>query len=232
MTRVVWGDVGDRVFETGVDRGMLYYNNVDGVPWNGLTAVTEAPDGAAVTAYWLDGVKFLEACSGEDYRATLQAYTYPHEFEANDGVSMVRQGMFATAQPRKTFGLSYRSKVGNDVDGVDHGYKLHVVYNVRAGATGVGHTTIAESVTANDFSWTLTATPVPIQGKKPTAHFIFDSRYTLPERLEALENRLYGNDDQEPRLPSIDEIYELFQAPVSLLVVDNGDGVVHRHRSG
>lgn len=210
MSRIAWNAVGQRRFEVGVDRGVLYLDGLDGVPWNGLVSISEAPTGAEVTPYYVDGIKHTNQVSLEEFEATLEAYTYPSEFDRCDGTRPVSNGLFATQQPRVPFGLSYRSKVGNDVDGVNHGYKIHVVYNAVAAPTERVHKTLGEDIDLDNFSWQIYTKPAPMVGQKPTAHFIIDSLETPSDLLAEIEDILYGSDDAMPRLPSANELMYLF----------------------
>lgn len=211
MTRLAWGVVGERVFEAGVDRGVLYIDDADGVAWNGLTAVSESPSGGEVSEHYIDGIKYLVEMTSEEYEATIEAYTYPDEFGVCDGTQSVKNGLFVTNQSRKPFGLCYRTKIGNDVDGVDHGYKLHLVYNVLAAPSERPNNTMSESVDPFNFSWKVTTKPPSFVGYKPTAHLVVDSRETPSDLLIQIEDILYGTATTGARLPSIPEFIFLFE---------------------
>lgn len=222
MTRLVWGAIGERFFEAGVDRGVLYVNETDGVAWNGLVSVTESPTGGEISEYFIDGMKYLQHAAADKFEATIEAYTYPEEFEACDGTASAANGLKMTHQPKKEFGLSYRTKVGNDVDGEEHGYKLHLVYNALAEPTQRTNKSLGESIDPDNFSWHLVTRPPDLTGYKPTAHLVVDSRESPRGLLLQIEDILYGNDDESPRLPSPAEMIFLFKTYGSS-VFDAGD---------
>ena len=208
MAKLVWDESGKRVYETGVRNGVLYVQGESGsyekgVAWNGLTAVTESPSGAEPTALYADDIKYLELFSAEEFGATIEAYTYPEEFEACDGSASLGKGVTIGQQDRKAFGLCYRTVVGNDVKGNEHGYKLHLVYGAKANAT------VNDSPEAVTFSWEVTTTPVNVAGFKPTASVTIDSTKIEAGKLKAIEDKLYGTQDQEPTLLMPDEIKQL-----------------------
>lgn len=220
MSKIVWDQTGERLYETGVDRGVLYLVGAltgaydTGFAWNGLTAVTESPSGAEATDLYADNIKYLSMRSAETFGATVEAYTYPDEFAECDGSATLATGVQIGQQSRKTFGLCYRTQIGNDVDLNDHGYKLHLIYGCSASPSERAYATINDSPEAITFSWELTTTPVNVSGLKPTACVTIDSTKADPECLAALEEILYGKDagDEgtpaavEPRLPLPDEI--------------------------
>ena len=220
MSRIKWDAVGERYYETGVKMGVLYpiqagglYNK--GVAWNGLTAVTESPSGAEATALYADDIKYLNLMSNEEFGATIEAYTYPEEFAECDGSSALAAGVMIGQQKRKTFGLCYRTAIGNDVDGSDYGYKLHLIYGCLASPSEKAYATINDSPEAITFSWEVSTTPVSVTGFKPTSQLTIDSTKVKPEKLTALEDILYGKDGEsntatEPRLPLPDEVATLF----------------------
>ncbi len=214
MTRLMWNAAGERIFEAGVDRGVLYIEGEVGVPWNGLISVSESPSGGKVTPYYIDGIKYFNHVSLEEFEAAIEAYTYPEEFAECDGTKLVKNGLFATQQRKKSFGLAYRTKVGNDNDGIDHGYKLHVVYNATAEPTNRSNNTISDSVEPFNFNWSIFTKPSVFTGYKPTAHFVIDSRTTPPTLLGQIENILYGSDVDglTSRLPSADELLYIFDS--------------------
>ena len=197
MSKLVWDQTGERLYETGVKNGVLYiptngvYNK--GVAWNGLTAVTESPSGAEATALYADDIKYLSLMSTEEFGATVEAYTYPDEFAQCDGSVSLATGVMIGQQPRKTFGLSYKTTVGNDVDGNDYGYKLHLIYGALAAPSEKAYSTINDSPEAITFSWEITTTPVNVTGAKPTASLTIDSTKVDAEKLAALEKVLYGD---------------------------------------
>lgn len=209
--RVEWDKTGDRFYETGVDRGMLYladssgvYNN--GVAWNGLTGVTESPSGAEASPQYADNIKYLNLVSAEEFGATIEAFTYPDQFEQCDGSAEIVKGVKIGQQPRKSFAFSYRTKIGNDTDGQDHGYKIHTIYGCLAAPSERAYQTINDSPEAIAFSWEITTTPINVPGYSPTATVTVDSRYTPADKMKELEDILYGTEDNEPRLPLPAEI--------------------------
>lgn len=206
MSRLEWNEVGKRFFETGVSHGVLYPRSGPGVAWSGITAVNEAVSGGEVQSLYFDGVKYLDVVANEDFQATLGAFNSPREFAACDGSKALSPGLYATQQPRKTFGLSYRTLIGNDLDGLDYGYKLHIVYNCVASPAGRTNQTVAGNPTPGVRSWTLNAVPPEASTYKPTAHFVIDSTQVNRFMLEDLETYLYGRDGFEPALPSQEEV--------------------------
>lgn len=225
MARLVWGDVGERFYEAGVDRGVLYITDQPGVVWNGLTAVSEAPSGGEVKSYYIDGIKYLQVASYEEFEATIEAFTYPDEFAECEGTALSPfSGLYLTNQPRKSFGLAYRTRVGNDLDGPEHGYKLHLVYNALTESSPRQNTTLDESPNLLNFSWKITTLPPPITGYRRTAHFIVDTRSADPLAITALEDILYGTESLTARLPDANELFDIFEVNSSFVVVDNGDG--------
>lgn len=197
MSKLIWDQTGERLYETGVKNGVLYIptNGVYsmGVAWNGLTTVTESPSGAEATALYADDIKYLSLMSTEEFGATVEAYTYPDEFAQCDGSASLVKGVSIGQQPRKTFGMSYKTTVGNDVDGNDYGYKLHLIYGALAAPSEKAYSTINDSPEAITFSWEITTTPVNVTGYKPTASITIDSTKVDTEKLAALEKVLYGD---------------------------------------
>ena len=213
MPRLTWDASGERLYETGVKQGVLYvmgsngYGN--GVAWNGLAAITESPSGAESTPLYADDIKYLDLRSTEEFGATIEAYTYPDEFAACDGSASLADGVSIGQQARKMFGLCYRTTVGNDTDGTDHGYKLHLIYGATASPSEKAYETINDSPEAITFSWEITTTPVSVTGFKPTASITIDSTKADPTCLSALEAKLYGGENSEPTLPLPDEVKTL-----------------------
>lgn len=214
MTVLTWDNTGERTYETGMDRGVLYIPNAgiydEGVAWNGLTAVTESPTGAEATALYADNIKYLNLYSAEEFGATIEAYTYPDEFAQFDGLAAPATGVTVGQQNRGTFGLCYRTKIGNDVDGQDHGYKLHLVYGLTASPSEKAYNTVNDSPEAITFSWQLTSVPVAVTGLKPTSIITIDSTAVDSADLTILENALYGTAGTDPRLPLPDEVIGIF----------------------
>lgn len=214
MAEIKWDGVGDRIFETGVDHGVLYVRDdtgkyPQGVAWNGLTTVTESPSGAEVTPQYADNMKYLNLQSAEEFGATIEAFMYPDEFAACDGTAEIAPGVFVGQQNRSTFGFSYRTKVGNDTKGQDYGYKLHLIYGALAAPTEKSYTTINESPEAMTFSWEVSTTAVEVPGHKPAAQVVIDSTVVPPEYLAAVEDILYGTSTGTPKLPTPTELIAL-----------------------
>lgn len=214
--KLTWDGEGQRTYETGVDRGVLYKKNasgayVNGVAWNGLTAVNETPSGAEASDIYADNIKYLSLRSAETFGGTIEAYTYPEEFEECDGSVQPVEGVNIYQQSRKPFGLSYRTKIGNDTEGDDHGYKLHLVYGATASPSERGYQTVNDSPEAITFSWEFDTTPVNVTGNKPTALLTIDSTKTSKAAMAAIEEVLYGSDTAEPRLPLPDEVISIIR---------------------
>ena len=217
MPKLTWDNTGERIFETGIKQGVLYPIQSDGkytkgVAWNGLTAVTESPSGAEATALYADDIKYLNLLSNEEFGATIEAYTYPDEFAECDGSAELATGVMIGQQKRKTFGLCYRTTIGNDVEGNDYGYKLHLVYGCLAAPSEKGYSTINDNPDAITFSWEVTTTPVNVEGFKPTSQITIDSTKADPTKLAALEAVLYGSAETEAKLPLPDEVATLMSA--------------------
>lgn len=223
MSRITWGDAGARRYENGVDRGVLYVGSQPGVPWNGLTSVSEATSGGDPKPFYIDGVKYLNLAAPEEYEATLTAFTYPDEFEECDGSHQPRAGLFVTRQKRLSFGLSYRSMISSDL-GEDVGYKIHIVYNALAAPSNRDRKTRTDTGSLDDFSWKITTCPPAITGYTRTSHFIVDSRFTDPSVLTLIENKLYGTDTDSAALPTVDELIGFYDTISGLVITDNGDG--------
>lgn len=222
MSRIVWDQSGERLYETGVDHGVLFpvENNAytKGVAWNGLTQVTESPSGAEATALYADNIKYLSLMSAEDFGATVEAYTYPDEFAECDGSAALSTGVMIGQQERKAFGLAYRTKVGNDQND-NLGYKIHLIYGAKASPSERSYSTVNDSPEAITFSWELTTTPINVNGHKPTALLTIDSTKVDKDKLKQFEAILYGTDAPstggeatEPRLPLPNEILTIFGA--------------------
>lgn len=216
MSKLVWDQTGERLYETGVKMGVLYVQEAGaypkGVAWNGLTAVTESPSGAEATPLYADDIKYLNLMSAEEFGGTIEAYTYPEEFGVCDGTAALAEGVYLGQQPRKTFGMCYRTVVGNDTEMNDHGYKLHLIYGALAAPSEKAYATINDSPEAITFSWEFTTTPVNVDGFKPTACITIDSTKVDAEKLAALEAKLYGSESEEAMLPLPSEIATLMGA--------------------
>ena len=216
MSKIKWDETGKRLYETGVDHAVLYpLSNAGkydkGAAWNGITAITESPSGAEANPLYADNIKYLNLISAEDFGCTIEAYTYPDEWAVCDGSVEIAPGVIAGQQSRRTFGLSYRTKLGNDVDGQDHAYKLHLIYGGLASPSERGYQTVNDSPDAINFSWEITTTPVDVPGFKPTACLTIDSTKVDKTKLAALEDILYGSEDTEARLPLPEEVIELLK---------------------
>lgn len=214
MAKLTWDATGERNYETGVDHGVLYLRNAvgdytPGVAWNGLTAVTESPEGAEANDLYADNIKYLSMRSAETFGATVEAYTYPDEFAECDGSASLATGVSIGQQPRKTFGLCYRTIAGNDTELDSHGYKLHLIYGCSAAPSEKAYETINDSPEAITFSWEIDTTPVNVTGHKPTASLVIDSTKADSAKLAALETILYGDTETEPRMPLPDEVAQL-----------------------
>lgn len=226
--KLVWDKTGEHFYETGVKNGVLYPMSESGtypkgVAWNGLTAITESPSGAEATALYADDIKYLNLMSNEEFGATVEAYTYPDEFAECDGSASLAEGVYIGQQARKTFGLCYRTTLGNDAKGNDYGYKLHIIYGAMASPSEKAYSTINDSPDAITFSWELSTTPVAVANFKPTASLTIDSTKVDPQKLASLEEILYGKDGTggdnsvgaaDPRLPLPDEIATLMKGTV------------------
>lgn len=211
---LTWDETGKRLYETGVRKGVLYVQDNNGtypkgVAWNGLTAVTESPSGAESNPLYADDIKYLDLRSAEEFGATIEAYTYPDEFAECDGTAELAEGVMIGQQARKSFGLSYRTVLGNDIVNDAYGYKLHLIYGATASPSEKGYQTVNDSPEAISFSWELTTTPVNVTGMKPTAIITIDSTKADPTKLAALEAILYGSGENEARLPLPDEVKTL-----------------------
>jgi hypothetical protein len=214
MAALVWDQTGDRLYETGIDHGVLYVPDEDGVyatgvAWNGLTTVTESPSGAEANAQYADNIKYLNLISAEQFGATLEAFTYPDEFAQFDGLASPETGIIVGQQNRGVFGLSYRTILGNDIDNNSYGYKLHLVYGCQASPSEKAYATVNDSPSPINFSWTISTTPVPVTGLKPTSLLVIDSTTADADGLAALEVLLYGDTDPAT-LPLPDDVIALF----------------------
>lgn len=223
MTALKWDEVGERRYEMGVDRGVLFLPGQPGVAWNGLTAVEDSTT-PEVQSFYMDGAKFLERHVLADYAGTLKALTYPDEFEVVLGIKTVHPGLVYYDQQPTPFNLCYRTKVGNDVDGDEHGYRIHILYNLMAVSDAETYSSMGESPQVSEFSWKLSGVPPRITGYRPSQHVAINSLETDPDRLAAIESLLYGTDTTDPTLPDFLVFSNLFDQYNSLIIIDNGDG--------
>ena len=219
MAKLIFDKTGERFFETGVNKGVLYVQDTNGaypqgVAWNGLTAVTESPSGAEATPLYADNIKYLNLMSTEEFGATVEAYTYPDAFAACNGEMSVAEGVSVGQQTRKAFGMAYQTKIGNDIEGTELGYKIHLIYGALAAPSEKAYATINDSPEAITFSWELSTTPVEVSGGKPTATLVIDSTKVSAEALAAVEAALYGTESEEAHLPLPDEIVALVNGAV------------------
>lgn len=233
---LTWDQVGERTFETGVDHGVLYIPDESGnydsaFPWNGLTTVTESPSGAEGNPQYADNIKYLNLISAEEFGATIEAFTYPEEFSECDGTAIPSAGVAVGQQGRKVFGLCYRTRLGNDLLGVDYGYKLHLIYGAQAAPSEKAYSTINDTPEAITFSWELTTSPVAVAGHKPTASLTIDSTKVDPADLATLEDMLYGTEGNDPELPLPGTVIALFAGTITEVTptepsYDAGTGVI------
>lgn len=225
MPKLSWSSSSDRVYEAGVDQGVLYVEDDPGVAWVGLITISENSSGGSVREYYQDGVKYLGLPPREEFSASINAYTSPPEFAACDGSGNAGGGMFVLQQPRKPFGLSYRTLIGNDLDGSKYGYKLHFIYNALADPSQQDHNTLGAQVEPGTFTWNITATPIAFGSFRATSHYVVDSRYADPTQLAILEEIMYGGEGTLARLPLPAEIYLILNGSSGddIIVIDNGD---------
>lgn len=214
MPKLLWDQTGQRLYETGVNKGVLYPQASTGlypkgVAWNGLTAVTESPSGAEATPLYADNIKYLNLMSAEEFGATIEAYMYPDEFAVCNGEAELTAGVSIGQQARTSFGLSYQTIVGNDVDSNAHGYKIHLIYGALAAPSEKAYATVNDSPEAITFSWEVTTTPVEVSGFKPTATLVIDSTKVEAEKMAAIEAILYGSESEDARLPLPDEVLSI-----------------------
>ena len=216
MPRIEWDKDGEKLYETGVDRGVVFVKDTTGaygkgVAWNGLTSVEEAPSGAEANPFYADNKKYLNIISNEEFGCTINAYMFPEEFEICDGCAEPESGVSLTQQTRRGFGFAYRTLIGNDIVGTDYGYKIHIVYNALAAPSSKSNSSVNESPEPNEFSWEVTTTPVDVAGYKPTAHIVINSTKADATKLKALEDLLYGTESEDATLPSPAEVIALFK---------------------
>lgn len=222
MSKLIWDQEGTKTYETGVSNGVLYVKGATGynagVAWNGLISVTESPSGAEPTPLYADNKKYLTLMSSEEFGASIEAYTYPEEFEVCDGSAQLALGVTIQQQPRATFGLAYKTIKGNDTEGENHGYKLHIIYGAKAAPSEKAYGTINDSPEAMTFSWELTTTPVEVAGHNPTATVVIDSTKIEAGKLKKIEDLLFGTEAKEASLPTPDEILALVSTTLAALM--------------
>lgn len=221
MSKLEWDKIGERFYETGVEKTVLYLISQSatyskGVAWSGVTGIDENPSGAETSPVYADNKKYLNLVSAEEYAATLKAYTYPDEFGECDGSAEIVKGVRIGQQPRKMFGLCYQSKKGNDVKKTEYGYIIHFIYGAQAAPSSKSHNTINDSPEATEMSWEISTTPVDVEGHSPTATLEIDSTKCDPEKLAALEDIIYGTEETEARLPLPNEIMEIVGEAVAV----------------
>ena len=210
MTKLAWAAAGSKLFEAGVDRGVLYPNTGPGVPWNGLINVNESPIGGDTKASYYDGIKYGQRSGVEEFAGSIEAFAYPREFEECDGTKASANGLYVAHQPKKQFGLSYRTKIGNDLKGLSYGYKVHLVYNAIAKPTTRNRKTSTNTTDPLTFNWAFSTAPVAVVGFAPTSHFIVDSTKAKSDVFREFENLIYGTSTTNPKLPTPEELITLF----------------------
>lgn len=225
MATLVWDQIGERIYQTGVDRGVIYFQDGSAVVWNGLTGVEEASDSELKSSY-LDGVKYLERVIPGDYLGKLKAFTYPDEFDEVNGIETGYLGLGIYNQVVRSFNLSYRTRIGDDISGLEHGYKIHLLYNITAVPDSYGFDTVQDSgAQPIEFGWSLTGIPVKLVGFRPAVHISIDSTKLDPDNLKQIEDVLYGTDTEAPYLPSLEELAEYFGYLGALIIIDYGNGI-------
>jgi len=230
MTRISWNAPSDRFFDAGLDRGVLFLKDGRVVAWNGLTGVEESgAEGASV--YYIDGRPFLYLPKPKEYEATLKAFTYPDEFSEIMGLAEVADGMYLDSQMGDSFSLSYRTLVGNGIDGINHGYKIHLVYNAVVTPQNIARETLSDSINPTEFSWQIQAVPVRVEGFRPTAHIIIDTRHMGAKKIAQLEALIYGDDVTEPSMPQPQAVFDLLNYGDTIIITDNGDGTYNAEGS-
>lgn len=211
MARVVWNDAGERAFEAGVDQGVLYPDNFPGVPWNGLISVAEAPTNGEVEPYYLDGVKYLNFGRAEEFEATIEAFSRPIAFAQCEGNELVGNGLYVTQQRKSSFGMSYRTMVGNDTEGSDHAYKIHLVYNAMVNPTARTYNTVGETIEPMNLAWSVVTKPMVFPGQsRLVSHVVLDSRGMSESLTADIEDILYGTDTEDPELPTFETLNSMF----------------------
>lgn len=224
MTRLTWNAPGARVYEYGVDRGVLYTKSGKIAPWNGIKSIDQKPTGAEVSTFYLDGEKVNQSIENEEMTVTLTAFASPREFDECDGMVDLGKGLYVDAQPRAMFDLSWRSRVGNDTEGPDYAYKIHLLYNCLASPTGRKNATTGKEIEPDEFAWEITTFPERFPGQKASAHYSIDSRRMDKYILKRIEDILYGTAFKAPRMLTMAELKEFFRTAVTVVVTDNRDG--------
>jgi hypothetical protein len=227
MSKLAWSRVGERFFETGVDRGVIYPNKEGMAPaaWSGLIGINENPTGGEDKPFYIDGYKFQNRSTPEEYVSTTEAFTYPRVFDECQGNSYLGNGLYMTAQTKVPFGLTYRTKLGNDVAGQNYAHKIHFVYNALVAPTNKNYQTVGDNPTANTFSWTISTKAMKVTGRRQTAHMVVDTSLLTSPLLAELEDLIYGTDSTEPELPSPTELIELIVGWPTLFITDHGNGI-------
>lgn len=223
VTRLSWSATTDRIFETGLDRGVLYPKVGPAVPWNGLTAVDEG-GGESAASYYIDGRPFLFLPRPKEFTATIKAYTFPDEFSAIMGVTEAADGMYLDSQMGDAFDLSYRTLIGNALDGTDFGYKIHLIYNATVTPSSISYQTLSNSINPIEFAWEIQAVPVLVEGYRPTAHIMIDTRHMDATRLAEIEALVYGNETTDASMPTPQEVFDVLSFGDAIIITDNGDG--------
>jgi hypothetical protein len=223
MARLSWSKLSDRVFEVGLDRGVLYPKSSYAVVWNGLTSVEES-GGESAAAYYIDGRPFLFLPKPKEYAASIKAYTYPDKFSSIMGVVEATDGMYVDSQIGDAFDLSYRTYIGNALDGPQADYKIHLVYNATVAPNSISYATLSNAINPVEFAWDIQAVPVPVEGYRATAHIVIDTRHMDAQKLATIEAMLYGDSDTEPSMPSPLTIFDTLTYGDSIVIIDNGDG--------
>lgn len=233
MARITWDSVGSRTYEYGVDRGVLYVGSANyGVAWNGLINVNSSSNSVDPETYYLDGFKYYAHTLAQDFSASIEAYTYPDQFNRCEGYAEDEHGLGYDTQRQESFGLSYRTKVGNDTDGTGHAYKIHIIYNALAKPSERSHETLGDDLEPTTFSWDLTTTPIATPNRFPTAHFVLDSRKIKSDTLEYVESVLYGSIGVTPRLPEPSELITIISDWSGFRIIPRASGVADLSTSG
>jgi hypothetical protein len=224
MAQLTWDSIGSRIYETGLDRGVLYLTNGTGVAWNGLISVAEESQSNGTMPLYYDGVKYFDQPSPYEFSGTINAYTYPVEFLQYDGYAYAADGMFFNNQNRSTFSISYRTAIGNDTQNLKYGYKIHIIYDMTTDPSQVSYATTNDGAEPIEFSWKVNSRPQIVDGFAPVSHVILDSRLMSSGTLMTIENILYGTNSTLPRVPPASELYSIVQSGTGVIIIDNGNG--------